>query len=78
MDKAQELMADIAGFRGASRLVMIWCGPTEVFHRPAAVHQTLASFEEGLCKNDPLLPPARFTRTPRSNAARTVELPGPR
>jgi myo-inositol-1-phosphate synthase len=59
MDKAQELMADIAGFRkssGASRLVMIWCGSTEVFHRPAAVHQTLASFEEGLCKNDPAIP----------------------
>ena len=62
MDKAQELMADIAGFRkssGASRLVMIWCGSTEVFHRPAAVHQTLASFEEGLCKNDPAIAPSQ-------------------
>ena len=62
MDKAQELIADIAGFRkssGASRLVMIWCGSTEVFHRPAAVHQTLASFEEGLCKNDPAIAPSQ-------------------
>jgi myo-inositol-1-phosphate synthase len=62
MDKAQELITDIAEFRKssrASRLVMIWCGSTEVFHRPAAVHQTLASFEEGLCKNDPAIAPSQ-------------------
>src|SRR5438270_1149304 len=27
---------------------MIWCASTEVFHRPAAVHQTLSYFECGL------------------------------
>src|SRR5207248_3466398 len=56
MDKAQALIEDIAQFRessGASRLVMIWCGSTEVFHRPAAVHQTLEDFECGLVKDDP-------------------------
>ena len=63
MDKAQELIADIAEFRkssGASRLVMIWCGSTEVFHRPAAVHQTLALFEVGLCKNDADIAPSQI------------------
>ena len=50
------LIDDIAQFRessGASRLIMIWCGSTEVFHRPAAVHQTIESFEKGLCASDP-------------------------
>ena len=47
MDKAEMLMEDIRQFReshGASRLIMIWCGSTEVFHRPTAVHQTLQDF----------------------------------
>ena len=51
MDKAEMLMEDIRQFRqssGASRLVMIWCGSTEVFHKPSAVHQTLKDFECGL------------------------------
>ena len=46
MDKAEMLMDDIAQFRKTnktSRIVMIWCGSTEVFHRAAAVHQTLES-----------------------------------
>jgi myo-inositol-1-phosphate synthase len=63
MEKAEMLLADIEGFRrntGVSRLVMIWCGSTEVFHRPAAVHQTLASFEEGLRKNDPDIAPSQI------------------
>ena len=47
MDKAEMLMEDIRNFsetNGAARLVMIWCGSTEVFHKPAAVHQTLEGF----------------------------------
>jgi myo-inositol-1-phosphate synthase len=63
MDKANALMADIEEFRkssGASRLVMIWCGSTEVFHKPAEVHSTLAKFEEGLCKNDPEIAPSQI------------------
>jgi myo-inositol-1-phosphate synthase len=56
MDKAEALIADIDAFRhstGVSRLVMVWCGSTEVFHRPAAVHQSLRDFERGLTTNDP-------------------------
>ena len=39
---------DIRSFKessGASRLSMIWCGSTEVFHRPAAVHATVKRAE---------------------------------
>jgi len=56
MDKALEVIDDIERFRkssGASRLVMIWCGSTEVFHRAAAVHNSLADFERGLAADDP-------------------------
>jgi myo-inositol-1-phosphate synthase len=63
MEKAEALMADIEGFRkqhGCSRLVMIWCGSTEVFHKPADVHSTLAKFEEGLRKNDPEIAPSQI------------------
>jgi myo-inositol-1-phosphate synthase len=62
MEKAEMLMADIESFRrntGVSRLITIWCGSTEVFHRPSAVHQTLASFEEGLRKSDPEIAPSQ-------------------
>ena len=62
-EKAQALIADIEKFRvdnGCARLVMIWCGSTEVFHRPAAVHQTLESFEAGLKANDPDIAPSQI------------------
>jgi myo-inositol-1-phosphate synthase len=38
---------------------MIWCGSTEVYHKPAPVHQTLAAFEQGLCANDPDIAPSQ-------------------
>ena len=63
MDQAEMLMEDIRNFRessGASRLVMIWCGSTEVFHKPSAVHQTLKDFECGLMKNDPEISPSQI------------------
>ena len=63
MDHAEMLMDDIRNFKqrtDASRLAMIWCGSTEVFHRPAAVHQTLKDFECGLQKNDPEISPSQI------------------
>jgi len=63
MDKAEMLMDDIRQFRetsGASRLVMIWCGSTEVFHKPSAVHQTLKDFECGLQKDDADIAPSQI------------------
>jgi myo-inositol-1-phosphate synthase len=62
MEKAEMLIDDIRNFQestGASRLVMIWCGSTEVFHRPSQVHQTLKEFECGLQKNDPEIAPSQ-------------------
>jgi myo-inositol-1-phosphate synthase len=55
MEHAEMVMEDIRQFRqssGASRMVMIWCGSTEVFHRPAPCHQSLKDFECALAKSD--------------------------
>jgi myo-inositol-1-phosphate synthase len=63
MENAEALMADMAGFReanGCSRMVAIWCASTEVFHRPAAVHQSLAAFERGLETSDPDIAPSQI------------------
>jgi len=63
MDYAQMLMEDIRNFQkssGVARTVMIWCGSTEVFHKPAAVHATLKDFECGLQKNDPEISPSQI------------------
>ena len=63
MDKARMVMEDIENFRktnGVSRLVMIWCGSTEVYRKPAEVHQTLQSFERGLEQNDPAIAPSQI------------------
>lgn len=62
MELAEAVMQDIREFKtrnGCSRLVMIWCGSTEVFHKSGPVHQSLASFEEGLRKNDPEIAPSQ-------------------
>ena len=63
MELAEALMEDIRTFqrtRNCSRMVMIWCGSTEVFHRSAPVHQSIESFEEGLRKNDPDIAPSQI------------------
>ena len=63
MDKAEMLLEDIEQFRktsNTSRQVMIWCGSTEVYHTPSAVHQTLKDFECGLMKNDPEIAPSQI------------------
>jgi len=63
MDKAEMLMDDIKNFKkssGASRLVTIWCGSTEVYHTPSKVHSSLKAFEEGLRKSDPEIAPSQI------------------
>jgi myo-inositol-1-phosphate synthase len=62
-ERAEALIDDIARFKkenNCARLTMIWCGSTEVFHKPAAVHQTLKDFECGLEKNDPEIAPSQI------------------
>lgn len=61
MDLAEQIRADIREFKrtsGAERLVMIWCGSTEVFLKPTAVHQSLSAFETGLISSDENIAPS--------------------
>jgi myo-inositol-1-phosphate synthase len=58
---AQALMADMERFKkekGCDRLVMIWCGSTEIFMTPTDVHATIASFEQGLKDDHRDIPPS--------------------
>jgi myo-inositol-1-phosphate synthase len=51
MALADQLRQDIRDFKrdnGLDRLVMIWCGSTEIFLEPNETHATLESFENGL------------------------------
>jgi myo-inositol-1-phosphate synthase len=61
MDLADQLRRDIQSFKSANaadRLVMVWCGSTEVFIEMNPVHQSLAAFEKGLKENDPAISPS--------------------
>jgi len=61
MDLAEQLRDDIRDFKkssGADRLIMIWCGSTEVFLRPGEVHSSLKAFEKGLTQNDENIAPS--------------------
>jgi len=61
MELAEQVMADIDRFQrenGCARVVMIWCGSTEIFLRPGEVHQSLAAFEKGLRENHPDIAPS--------------------
>ena len=58
-DLADQVTADIRGFKemhGCDRLVMVWCGSTEVFMKETAAHATVASFEKALEDNDDVIP----------------------
>ena len=58
---AEALRADIQGFKkekNCDRLVMVWCGSTEVFLSPGPVHQTIEAFERGLDEDDPGIAPS--------------------
>ncbi|MDX1623981.1 MAG: inositol-3-phosphate synthase, partial [Gemmatimonadota bacterium] len=58
---ADRLIDDIERFRdekGCDRLVMIWCGSTEVFMERAPVHESLEAFEQGLDEDDDAIPPS--------------------
>jgi myo-inositol-1-phosphate synthase len=58
-DLAEQLVDDIRRFKsqhGLDRMVLIWCGSTEVFMTESAAHQSLAAFEKALESNDPSIP----------------------
>lgn len=61
MDLADQVSADIERFRresGVTRVVMVWCGSTEVYRQASEVHGSLAAFEKGLLKNHPEIAPS--------------------
>jgi myo-inositol-1-phosphate synthase len=62
-EQALALIDDIERFRvanGCDRLVMIWCGSTEAYQEPSEVHDTVASFEEGLKEGDDNISPSQI------------------
>ncbi len=59
MDLAEQLREDIRGFKkSVDRTVTVWCGSTEVFLQPTAVHADQKSFEKGLQENDENIAPS--------------------
>jgi len=60
-DLANQVRDDIQKFKQKTdRQVMIWCGSTEIFLEPSAVHQTLEAFEAGLTNDDPGIAPSQI------------------
>ena len=58
-DLAEQVIADIRTFKAdfkLDRLVMVWCGSTEVFMTESEAHATIAGFERALEANDPSIP----------------------
>ncbi|HYL10100.1 MAG TPA: inositol-3-phosphate synthase [Candidatus Acidoferrales bacterium] len=60
-DLALQIKDDIATFKkksGVERLVVIWCGSTEIYLTPEDVHQTAAKFEEAMKQNHAAVAPS--------------------
>ena len=56
---AEQVIADIRRFKaehGLDRLVMIWCGSTEIYLEETPVHASLAALERGLETSDAVIP----------------------
>jgi myo-inositol-1-phosphate synthase len=78
-DLAQQVMDDIEKFKkekNVERLVMIWCGSTEIYMEKKPVHESIAAFEDGMKANDPAISPSMIyayaaikSRIPYANGA---------
>ena len=58
---ADQLREDIRTFKEdnkCDRLVMVWCGSTEIFLRPGPAHETVEAFEKAMEENDPAIAPS--------------------
>jgi len=58
-DLAEQVRADIQTFKkqnNLGRLVMVWCGSTEVYMTEAPAHQSIGAFEKALEGNDDAIP----------------------
>ncbi len=61
MDLVEQVRDDIRDFRktsGATRMVTMWCGSTESYIEPSAIHQSVKAFEKALTKNDANVAPS--------------------
>ena len=59
MDLADQVIADIRKFKAdhsLDRMVMVWCGSTEVYMQEAPAHHSIAALEAALEANDPAIP----------------------
>ncbi|HSH45792.1 MAG TPA: inositol-3-phosphate synthase [Longimicrobiales bacterium] len=57
----EQLREDIRRFKeenGCDRLVMVWCGSTEVYLERTSAHETLDAFEKAMDENDPSIAPS--------------------
>jgi myo-inositol-1-phosphate synthase len=62
-EMVEHVREDITAFRrdrSCERLVAVWCGSTEAFLEPTAVHATAAAFEQGLRDDDPSISNAQI------------------
>lgn len=61
LDMANELMEDIKNFQdqnGLDRIVVLWCGSTEVYFEESEIHQSIVAFEQALANDDKLIAPS--------------------
>lgn len=62
-DLAEQVKQDIEAFKkenNCDRIVVIWCGSTEVFTPMSDVHKSLAAFEKGLKENHKDIAPSNI------------------
>ncbi len=61
LELMEQLRDDIRSFKSDNKLdrvVLIWCGSTEVFISPGKVHKNLKRFEEGMKRNNAEIAPS--------------------
>jgi myo-inositol-1-phosphate synthase len=61
LELGEQLREDIRRFKtenGCDRLVMVWCGSTEIFLQPGPAHADLAAFEKAMAENDHAIAPS--------------------
>ena len=58
---AQAVMKDIQDFKeknNCTRIVVLWCGSTEIYYEASEIHETLANFEQALLDDNKLISPS--------------------
>ncbi|HET6348193.1 MAG TPA: inositol-3-phosphate synthase [Candidatus Krumholzibacteria bacterium] len=87
MELAEQVREDIRRFKSEKkldRMVMVWCGSTEIYMEQKPVHQSVKAFEAGLKANDPDISPsmvyayaALMERVPFANGAPNLTVDTP-